>query len=74
MGKESNLDAIDHNLGVSYSNFEMDEVKEIYVDPDFMIGGDAIIKLKNLLSQLEKSHLKVMLRYMLKQQMILIHR
>ena len=28
--------------------------------------GDAIIKLKNLLSQLEKSHLKVMLRYMLK--------
>ena len=31
MGKESNLDAIDHNLGVSYSNFEMDEIKEIYV-------------------------------------------
>lgn len=48
MEKESNLDAIDHNLGVSYSNFEMDEIKEIYVDPDFMIGGDAIIKLKNL--------------------------
>lgn len=74
MEKESNLDAIDHNLGVSYSNFEMDEIKEIYVDPDFMIGGDAIIKLKNLLSQPEKSLLKVMLRCMLKQQMILIHR
>ena len=39
MGKESNLDSIDHNLGVSYSNYEMDEVKEIYVNPDFMIGG-----------------------------------
>ena len=25
--KESNLDAIDHNLGVSYSNFEMDEIQ-----------------------------------------------
>lgn len=39
MFKESNLDSIDHSIGVSYSNYEMDEVKEIYVDPDFMIGG-----------------------------------
>ena len=46
MGKESNLDAIDHNLGVSYSNFEMDEVKEIYVDPDFMIGGGRNYKIE----------------------------
>lgn len=46
MEKESNLDAIDHNLGVSYSNFEMDEVKEIYVDPDFMIGGGRNYKIE----------------------------
>ncbi|MGO1327641.1 MAG: DUF2194 domain-containing protein, partial [Streptococcus thermophilus] len=46
MEKESNLDAIDHNLGVSYSNFEMDEIKEIYVDPDFMIGGGRNYKIE----------------------------
>ena len=31
---------------MSYSNFEMDEVKEIYVDPDFMIGGGRNYKIE----------------------------
>ncbi|MFR3236345.1 MAG: hypothetical protein ACLTOX_02455 [Streptococcus thermophilus] len=29
MFKESNLDSIDHSIGVSYSNYEMDVVRNL---------------------------------------------
>lgn len=58
MFKESNLDSIDHSIGVSYSNYEMDEVKEIYVDPDFMIGGGRNYKIEEPFESARKVYLE----------------